>query len=342
MISFLCSILEAGLLSIRISRLVELKTLGSKGAALLLKLKQQRVDDAISAILTLNTVAHTIGAAMAGAQAAVVFGDRWVGVFSGVLTLLILVITEIIPKTLGTTHAARLAGFVGYTTHFLVKIMLPGLVLTRTLTRMLASKTRKGVTSGELSAMVALAAREGTLSTYQSQALVNLLAFESIKLEDVMTPRSVMAMVTMDSTVGEFVTNQMLRTFSRIPVYENTFDEVKGYVLVREVLHTMAMGGSREQKVSRFVRPIRILPKRYTVGAGLRTLLSERDHMAIVGDEYGGVSGLVTLEDLMETILGVEILDESDQVADLQEKAKELRDRRLARIREAESPEDVS
>ncbi len=338
-VSFVCSILEAGLLSIRMSRLIELRDSGSKGAGLLLNLKQHRIDDAISAILTLNTIAHTVGAAMAGAQAAVVFGDKWVGLFSGVLTFLILFITEIIPKTLGTMHAAKLAGFVGVTTSLLVTLMKPFLLLTRTLTRMLAPGGRKAMTSGELSAMVALAAREGTLSSYQSQALANLLAFESIKLEDVMTPRPVMAMVPMTTTINEFVANQSLRSFSRIPVYENSFDEVKGYVLVREVLQAMVAGKS-STTVANLLRPIRILPKRFGVGAALKSLSSERDHMAIVVDEYGGVSGLVTLEDLFETILGVEILDESDQIADLQVKAKELRERRLERLRKAEINEE--
>ncbi|MCB1045136.1 MAG: DUF21 domain-containing protein [Acidobacteria bacterium] len=341
-ISFLCSILEAGLLSVRISRLIELKDTGSRGAGMLLNLKQHRIDDAISAILTLNTIAHTVGAAMAGAQAAVVFGDRWVGVFSGVLTLLILVITEIIPKTLGTVHATRLAPYVGMTTQLLVTVMSPLLVITRALTRILSRSSRKAVTSGELNAMVALAAREGTLSAYQSQALANLLAFESIKLDDVMTPRPVVSMLPLSSTVAEFVAHPALKTFSRIPLFDQNIDDVKGYVLVREVLQSVAMGGRSDRGVLRFLRPIRFLPKRFTVGAALKSLLAERDHMAIVVDEYGGVSGLVTLEDLFETILGVEIVDESDQIADLQEKAQELRERRLARIKAMEASEEAS
>jgi CBS domain containing-hemolysin-like protein len=331
-ISFVCSILEATLLSARVSELIERKQRGDRGAALLLELKQERVDDAISAILTLNTIAHTIGAALAGAQAARAWGDAAVGIFSGVLTVLVLVLTEIIPKTLGTVHASRLVGIVARTTHLLTKILRPLLVVTRLLTRLLSGKgDRHTVSVRELAALVTLAREQGTLSLDMGRALGNLLRFDEIRVADIMTPRTVTFMMPADATVAELLAAQEC-IYSRVPIYEETPDNVVGYVLVREAIVDVAKGlKPASTPLREYRREARHVLKTLPLGELLRGFLSARDPIAIALDEFGGVAGLVTLEDALETILGQEIQDELDNVADLRQLATSLRDRRLER-----------
>ena len=187
-ISFLCSLLEAGLLSVRETELAARATGGDKGAAILLDLKQNRIDDAISAILTLNTIAHTIGATLAGAQAARVFGNAWVGVFSGILTLLVLIVTEIIPKTLGAVYASRFVGFVGRTSSLLIRLLLPIVAATRALTRLLVKQEKTPITRAEIAALLAAAAGQGTVRRDQKRVFDNVLQLDEILVGDVMTP----------------------------------------------------------------------------------------------------------------------------------------------------------
>jgi CBS domain containing-hemolysin-like protein len=330
--SFLCSLLEAVLLSSREADLAPRAERGDKGAELLLTLKRDRVDDAISAILTLNTIAHTVGAAMAGAQAAIAFGDVWVGVFSGVLTLLILVVSEIVPKTLGTVHAARLAGFTGRTTWALMRLLAPILLLTRFITRLLVRGRREPSVSGrELAALVAIAARQGTLRPDVSRAVSNLLRFDEVRVQDVMTPRTVAWMLPVDATAADLLADPLHRVFSRVPLYRGSPDHVEGYVIVREVLSEAAQARDPSAPLASHKRRARIVPENITVGELLRRLIEWREQLAIAVDEFGGLSGIVTMEDAVETLLGQEILDEADTVADLRAMAVEVRDRRMRR-----------
>jgi CBS domain containing-hemolysin-like protein len=332
-VSFLCSLLEAALLSVSMVELTEKGSEGNRGAAHLLELKQRRIDDAISAILILNTVANTLGATLAGAQAAHVFGSTWIGVFSGVLTLLILVISEIIPKTLGAVYAGPLAGIVGWILSFLVRLMGPILFLSRTITRLLTRRRSQGLSRGELAAVIGMASREGVISSEESKMFANLLRFNSIQVEDVMTPRTVTFMLPADASIATMLAEPEAEVFSRIPLYRDDRDNVVGYVLQRDVLKAVAEHCDRELPLNRFMRPISYIPELARVGAALRQILDRREPIAMVTDEHGGVAGLVTLEDLTETILGVEILDESDQIADLRAAAIRLREGRLERLR---------
>jgi CBS domain containing-hemolysin-like protein len=338
-VSFLCSLLEAALLSARISTLSERKSAGSRGAGLLMQLKQTRIDDAISAILILNTLANTLGATLAGAQAARVFGDVWVGLFSGVLTFLILVVSEIIPKTLGASYAAVLSGFVGYTLVFLTRIMAPALLLSRSLTRMLTRGRRTPFSRGELEAIITRASREGALTSDESTLFANLLRFNKVQVGDVMTPRTVTFMMPASSTVDDLLASEEARVFSRIPLYRRDRDDVVGYVLQRDMLHEVALGCDRSRTLESFQRPVWFVPEMITVEAALKQFLDHREPLAMVTDEHGGVAGLVTLEDLTETILGAEIVDELDDVVDLRQAAADYRDRRLERIRKQRSPD---
>lgn len=331
-VSFLCSLLEATLFSARGAMLAERRSLGSKGAALLLQLKQERIDDAISAILTLNTVANTLGATLAGAQAARVFGDAWVGAFSGVLTFLILIISEIIPKTLGAVYARGLSPFVGHVLLVLTRAMSPALVLSRAITRVVTKDKRHGVSRGELAAVIASASREGTISTGERQLFDNLLRFNQVRVQDVMTPRTVTFMLPADVTIERMLAEPEAEVFSRIPLYRESRDDVSGYLHQRDVLNFVARNGNRRRSLRAFQRPILFIPEPATVGQALRQLLEQREHIAMVTDEHGGVEGLVTLEDLTETILGVEIVDESDRAVDMRQVAIRRRDERLERL----------
>ncbi len=334
-VSGLCSILEASLLSSSVVELSQRKAKGDAGAGRLLHIKEHEIDDAISAILTYNTIAHTVGAALSGAQAAVVFGDAWVGVFSGVLTLLILVFTEIIPKTVGTVHAGRLAGFSGRVISWMVKPPMKWLLyLTRSLTKLVASEGKRGTTRGDVVAMVEIAAREGALASDESEFVSNLLRFKEIQVRDVMTPRTVMAMCQRDQSVGQALDLPEIRAFSRLPVFTETRDDVVGYVLTRQLLEASRDEGGAERPLADFLRPVAMIREEMPLANAMKDLVRRREQLAVVIDELGVLSGLVSLEDIFETALGEEIVDEIDQVEDLRKKALELRDKRLSQFRD--------
>lgn len=336
--SFLCSILEASFLSVRIISLLERKEAGDRSAERLLYLKQERVDDALSAILILNTIANTAGAVLAGAQASKLWDQPFV--FSVVFIGLILVLGEIIPKTMGAAKAARMVPFTARIINGLIWITLPILLLTRFVTRFMThllarrGEQKPSITRGELTALATAAAGEGTLSKADLRVVSNVLSYHEIKVEDVMTPRMVMVMLPMSASIGDFLEDKSSSEVSRIPLFEDDRDSVTGYVLQREVLSAAARGQPHSTPLARFLRKATYLPESQTVGGALRHLIELREHMALVTDEYGGISGLVSLEDLVETTLGIEILDESDRVADLRAEAIKLRDRRLEEFRE--------
>jgi len=333
-VSFLCSMMEAALLSVRMATLTDRARAGSAGAALLLDLKRRRIDDAISAILILNTLANTLGAVFAGSAAAHVFGAEWVFWFSVGLTFTVLVGSEIVPKTLGTVYAARLAPFVGYALRSLTALLWPVLLLSGALTRLLTRKAPPTHFSrGELVAVIETATREGALTREEYAVFENLLRLREIRIEDVMTPRTVVSMLPAGATVADLLDRPDSETFSRIPLYEDGPDDIRGYVLVRDVLGQAARGAARDRPLRTFLRDVTFIPELVTVDIALKRMLERREPLAMVTDEHGGIAGLVTLEDLTETVLGVEIVDESDRVDDLRRVALDLRDRRLERMR---------
>ena len=336
-ISFLCSLLEATLLSVRVTELVRRAEEGGRGVNLLLTYKQERIEDGIGAILTLNTIAHTIGASLAGAQAARAFAsetlteDAAVAGFSAILTVAVLVATEIIPKTLGTNYASALAPFVGYCVHALVLVTKPILLVTGFLTRLMSRGEPEGISRGELQVLVNMAQSQGAIEQDESRVLTNLLGFEALAVEDVMTPRTVVRMIALDRTVGDCIDDQVLSEHTRIPVYEGDRDHVRGYVHQLQLLRAVVSGGPRDAPLEGFLRPILSVSEDTTLGEALRRFLDSGDQLAIVHDAFGGTAGLVTLEDVVETLLGAEIVDEADRVVDLRALAAEIRDRRMAR-----------
>ena len=333
-VSFFCSLLEAALFSAGPGMLVDKQAGGSRGAGLLLEMKEKRIDDAISAILILNTLANTLGATMAGAQAARIFGSGAVGIFSAILTFLILIFSEIIPKTLGALYATQLAGLVGYVLVGLTWVMSPALRLSRMLTRVLAPAQPSQLSKGELEAWIATAAREGALGATQTRLLESLMRFDDVRVADVMTPRPMVMMMPSDATVADLLATPEAEPFSRIPLYtRDKVDDVVGYLLQRDLLKEVASGEGRGRPLSDFRRPVFFIPGFLRAGAGLAQLLDRREALAIVVDEHGAIEGVITLEDLTETLIGAEIVDESDRVVDLRQAALKYRDLRLDRLR---------
>jgi CBS domain containing-hemolysin-like protein len=332
-VSFLCSLLEATLLSAPLAMLIEQQSAGNRGAGLLLDLKRHRVDEAISAILILNTVSNTLGATLAGARAADLWGSASIGIFAGVMTLLILIISEIIPKTLGVVYSRSATWFVGRVLHFLTRAMAPALVVSRALTHWLTRDRASAISREELTALIEAAASEGALSPVESTVLDNLMRIDEVKVEDVMTPRTVTFTMPVEASVADLLSKQEAKSYSRIPLYRDDPDNVVGYVLQLDVMRAAAADCDRMRRLESFRREISYVPEMIGVGQALRQFLERRETLAVVTDEHGGLAGLVTLEDLTETLLGTEIVDESDRTVDLRQTAAELRNQRLERLR---------
>lgn len=344
-VSFLCSLLEAALLSVRVVELSGRAESGEESARRLLDIKQHRLDDALAAILTLNTVANTIGAALAGAEAGRLWGNQQVGVvsflsvsfvtlFTAALAGGILIMSEIVPKTLGALYASRLVGFVSRMVAVMTWSLKPLLFVTRSITRLLSrGRATPTMSRGDVEAMVNMATRDGALDEGDSRLLASVLRQAEIVVEDVMTPRTVVTMMPQSTTIGDFLRNENSRVYSRIPIFDRSHDDVSGFVLQRDVLVAAAEGAEPDTPIATFARPALHIPEGLTVGRVLRRLIEKREHMGLVTDEYGGLSGVVTLEDVVETTLGVEIIDESDRVVDLRAEADKLRQQRLEGMR---------
>ncbi|WP_405208759.1 CNNM domain-containing protein [Aquimarina sp. LLG6339-5] len=349
--SFLCSILEAVLLSITPTFINVKKKEGKTYATALEKLKKD-VDRPLIAILTLNTIAHTVGAILVGVQAKVayaemygtetrkIFGiemteDLMVGVVSSIMTILILVASEIIPKTIGATYWKQLSNFTSKALNVLIwPLKWTGILwLLQLTTKLIGGKGHHGsvLSREDFTAMADIAEEEGVFEESESTVIRNLLNFKTIFTKDVMTPRTVIKTASEDTTVEEFFKeNQNLR-FSRIPVYKDKADNITGQVLKDEIFKEMA-NQNGHKLLGEIKRPIIFTNRNLPIPDLLNDLIQTKNHIALVVDEYGSVSGLVTMEDLIETLLGLEIVDESDTETDMQILARknwETRARRL-------------
>lgn len=320
--SFLCSIAEAVLLSITPSYLAERKQDPSRSAKRIIDLKTN-IDRPLSAILSLNTIAHTVGAAGVGAQAAKVYGDAYVGVTSAVLTLLILVLSEIIPKTIGALHWRRLAGIVAIFVQGLIWLMLPLVWLSELLTKLIAgNEKQKLVTRAEISAIAELGTNEGLLKKRESKIMRNLLKLDSFTVADVMTPRTVVIALQESKTLGEVSDEIDTLPVSRIPLFSDRRDHVSGFVLKTDLLSAIA-ADEFDRPLTDFVRELETVKEETSIAEAFDQLLDNRAHIALVVDDYGGMEGVVTLEDVVETLLGMEIVDEQDAAVDMQKVARE-------------------
>mgnify|MGYP000181983720 CR=1 FL=1 len=320
-VSFLCSIMEAVLLSVTPSYVAALEREGELVGQRLHQMKEN-IDRPLSAILSLNTIAHTVGAAGAGAQAALVFESVPVGVISGVLTLLILIFSEIIPKTLGAVYWRTLTPAVVSTLIPTIILMWPLVKLSEGLTYLLSSDDDEtSFSREEFTAMAELGEEEGVFEEKESRILRNLFRFNSLRVQDVMTPRTVVFDLPEGKTIGEVVEEHDEFRFSRIPVYDDDPDDVTGYVLKDEILLRAAQE-EHEVSLEEMAREILVVRENLPLPDLLERLLDRLEHIALVVDEYGGVAGVVSMEDVVETLLGLEIVDEADSVEDMQALAR--------------------
>lgn len=319
-----CSLFEAVLYSVPLSQIDALERAGKPSGPLLRTLRSQ-VDRPIAAILSLNTIANTGGAALAGAIASSVLGSVWIGYFSGAFTLAILLLSEIIPKTAGVVYASRLAGPLARPIMMLVKICAPIIWVSRLITQLVATRNETDRVSDEdLLLMVRRGLRSGDLQPHEADVISNVLALEVKTAAQVMTPRIVLFALHSDVTLAEAAADDHLLRHSRVPVYEDNPDDVIGIVHRRDILDAAAKD-QFETSLEQLMRPVHFVVETVKLDQLLRTFLEQRQHLVVVTDEFGSVSGIVTLEDVLEEILGREIVDEFDQVVDLRAFARQQR-----------------
>jgi CBS domain containing-hemolysin-like protein len=320
--SFICSILEAVLLSTPLSFLKAKVEQGDSDAITFIKLKED-IDKPLSAILSLNTVAHTVGAAGVGAQATLVFGEAYFGVVSAVLTILILVLTEIIPKTLGANYSRELMGVAAKSINVMIFITYPLVVTSAVLTKLLSKNEKELTTSREeISALASIGTEEGIFGEKENKIIQNLIKLKGIKISEIMTPRIVVVVANEEMTLQEFLNNKDFLHFSRIPIYEGNRDNITGYVF-RELVFEKLAEDQFDLKLKDIRRDIVTFPKVTTLFDAWEELLHNKEQISLISDEYGGMDGIATLEDIIETLLGFEIVDEKDKVEDMQQYAME-------------------
>jgi CBS domain containing-hemolysin-like protein len=326
-VSFLCSILEAVLLSITPSYIEKTATSRPRAGKLLNSTKEH-LDESLSSILILNTLAHTMGAAGVGSQAIQVFGEQWETLIAVLLTLAILYFSEIIPKTIGATFWQKLAIPSVFIIRWLVKLVYPLVWLSTRLTRLFSKNKGNQITREEIIALATLSHRDGTLFQQENEYLSNLLRLREIRTEQILTPRTVVHMFEEATTVTEALNHSKTQEFTRMPIYRGTPDSITGKVIKHD-LYQAERNGHGSDPVSNYAKKINRVSEKLPVQKLLDLFIRQRMHLFLVEDEFGQTAGIVTLEDAIETLLGREILDESDSTEDLQELAKEKYRQRL-------------
>lgn len=320
-LSALCSTLEATLLSTPLSYITGLEEQGVKGALRLKKLKDNP-DRPISAILCLNTIANTVGASIVGSLVYEVYGDALVGIFSTIFTLAILFFAEIIPKTIGTSYWRKLAIPASAIINGMIFISYPIVWILEHFTKLISSRSDQvSISREDISAMVSVATEEEVIEKEEKKMIQNLLKLDEVTAHEIMTPSAVVEMIPISMTIKEYYDSDI--THSRIPVYDEDNDEyIIGYVLRQEVLEKMAED-KFSTPMSDILRPILTFSEEDSVSDIWEKLLEKKEHISVIIDEYGSMRGIVTMEDVIETMLGHEIVDEKDEVVDMQEYAKE-------------------
>lgn len=332
-LSFMCSLLEATLLSSTSSYIESLDKKGySPKTVDLAKDVKQNIDKSISSILTLNTFANTMGAAGVGAQAAIIFGSNWQAVIAFILTLMVLFISEIFPKTVGAIYWRKFIVPAVYIISFMVKITYPFIFLATFITNALQKgrKNEANFSKDEIITIVNMSEKEGVLQAKESILIKNLFKLKNIKAKDIMTPRTVVFAFDSKTTLKEALLNDNLYVYSRIPVYNESIDDIAGVVFKQTILEKRVKK-KKKTLLKDIMVPVHKVPENISVSTLFDMFIRMKMHLFIVQDEYGQTSGVVTLEDALETMLGIEIVDEMDQVADLQEFAKD-ESKRLQRV----------
>ncbi len=338
-ISFLCSILEATLMSTPLSFVNMREDEGYKPAA---RFKQYKTNSArpIAAILSLNTIANTIGAAGVGAQATETFGSQWFGLVSAITTVLILIFSEIIPKTIGTNHWKHLMGFTANVLHVLIIILFPIVWLVEKFSNTIANNDEEeaAVSREEVAAMADMAEDEEVIDEDENKIIQNVIKLDDVKAEDVMTPTTVAEIAPEKMTLKEFYKIKSYSHFSRIPVYTDSDEYITGYVLRSEVLELLA-DDKFDMTLGEIKREIPLFNEKMSLSDVWDEMMKQKEHISCIIDEYGSFQGILTLEDIIETIFGLEIIDERDDVADMQQYARECWQKRQSRFKEIQIPE---
>lgn len=302
---------------------IETKDREKPGSTKLLRKYKNNIDKPISAILSLNTVAHTIGAAGVGAQATKLWGDEVFGITSAILTLAILVLSEILPKVIGATYWRQLAVLASRVIQVMIIITYPLVFLSELMTKLLFKKKPNNNTSREeISVLADIGQKEGILKEKENNIIQNLINLNEIDVKDAMTPRSVVVAADEDMTLLEFIKIKKYATFTRIPIYKETLDDISGYIL-RPVVYENIVKGQGDMKLSQIRREFIVVYNNISLSTLWERLLIKKEHIALVTDQYGGVDGLITMEDIIESILGLEIVDERDSFDDMQQLARD-------------------
>jgi CBS domain containing-hemolysin-like protein len=330
-VSFLCSLLEAVILSVTHGHIEAQRKKGHRSGQILKELKD-KINRPLAAILTLNTIANTMGAAGVGAQVLKLY-INWkpdghagtvVAVASGLLTLMILVLSEIIPKTTGAIYWKRLAPAAAYIIRAMILVLYPMVLMLEIISQAIAGRRyQQKVCRDEMMAVAALGKKEGTLLTQETQVIQNLLKLDKILVRDILTPRNVLLALQKDKTVQEIVDKHSPLRFSRIPVYGKDLDDITAVVLRYRMLQAYAQGQGA-MKLTELGKEIHAIPETKSVAGVLDEFIRRREHIFLVVDEYGGTAGIITLEDAIETLLGVEIVDEYDTVDDMRKLARQI------------------
>ncbi|MFN3454519.1 MAG: hemolysin family protein [Pseudobdellovibrio sp.] len=321
-ISFICSLCEAVLLSLS-SAYVEVAVEQRPKSGKILKHVVDNMDRSISAILTLNTISHTLGSAWIAYEVHTEFGDKYVTLFSVFLTLMILIFSEIVPKTIGKNNPKTLSMFTAYCVQIMTVSLYPFVKLSEGVSKLLTTEDEEpDVTRDEMIKSAEIGVEEGTLKAKESTIITNLMKLDNIYVSDIMTPRSVFMALEGSQTVHEVAKKYKPIRFSRIPVYQDNLDNIIGITHRYKILEALSHD-QHHKKISEIVTPINTVSERLTVSQALDLFIKEKIHLAIVIDDYGVTTGLVTLEDAVETLLGVEIVDEFDNIEDMRKYALE-------------------
>ena len=334
-ISALCSLTETTLYSVTWAHIEKLRQKGNKSGKLLYQMRRH-VDRPIAAVLTLNTIANTAGSAIAGAAFMAVFGAEYMGVFAAVFTVLVLVLGEIIPKTLGVAYANSVGTIIAAPLALLTRLFRPIIWLSGLLTRLITPATRTQISEDDIRAVASLSRQAGGIQPFEERTIRNILSLDGKRVRDIMTPRTVVFSLPAGMSLQAACADAQVWHFSRIPVYDENNEDLVGMVERRTLGQRVAAGGSGT--LADLMRPLRYVPESLTLDKLLQEFLNGRTHLFAVLDEYGGLAGVVSLEDVMEEILGREIVDESDAVADLRALA---RSRRRTAMPGREPPQDT-
>lgn len=331
-ISAMCSVFEAVLYSVPLGHIEVLSQSNKLSGRLLQKLKKD-IHKPITAILTLNTIANTAGAAIAGASAAVVFGDQYLAWFSAAFTFAILLFSEILPKTIGVAYCKALSPWIALPLHWLVKMLSPAIYLIQAITKLIPTKQRELLVSAEeIQAIASFSRRSGEISRQEERVITNILELKNKNVREAMTPRTVTFSLNANLIVSEakqFVDKWNLH--SRVPIYNTDPDDVIGIVLRKDVL-LCAANDDNDIKLMDLMHPVHFVPESAQLTTVFIDFIEHRRHLFVVVDEYGGVTGVISLEDIIEEIVGQEIMDESDETKDMRELAKHKRKTLLSQL----------